>query len=77
MFGNPKLGTPLMQAKRSVAIDLPMKVLAWEDDKGKVWVSYTSPQTLKTRHGIKGKEQGEALKTLGGALDAFTKAATD
>src|SRR5688572_7458908 len=38
LFGNPKLGTPLMQANRRVAIDLPMKVLVWEDDAGKVWI---------------------------------------
>lgn len=44
MFGNPKLGTPLMQADRRVAIDLPMKVLVWEDDAGKVWIAYTRPR---------------------------------
>ena len=77
LFGNPKLGTPLMQASRSAGLDLPMKVLAWEDDKGKTWIAYVSPQTLKSRHGIKGRDQDEALKTMAGALDAFTKAATE
>jgi uncharacterized protein (DUF302 family) len=76
-FGNPKLGTPLMQARRSSAIDLPMRVLAWEDDKGKTWIAYTAPQTLKTRHRIKGKGQDEALRAMAGALDTFTKAATE
>ncbi|MEO0631420.1 MAG: DUF302 domain-containing protein, partial [Planctomycetota bacterium] len=40
VFGNPKLGTPLMQAGRSIALDLPMKVVAWADDDGKVWLTY-------------------------------------
>ncbi len=43
LFGNPKLGTPLMQSNRHVAIDLPMRVLVWEDDAGKVWIGYTPP----------------------------------
>jgi uncharacterized protein (DUF302 family) len=73
-FGNPKLGTPLMQASRSAAIDLPMKVVAWEDDKGKTWVSYVPTRILKSRHGIKG--QDEVLKTMDGALAAFAKAAS-
>ena len=77
MFGNPKVGTPLMQANRRVAIDLPMRVLAWEDDKGKTWIAYVPPKTLKARYKIKGKEQDEALKAMDGALEAFTKAATE
>jgi uncharacterized protein (DUF302 family) len=50
LFGNPKLGTPLMRANRQVAIDLPMKMLVWEDDAGKVWIGYTSAETLKMRY---------------------------
>lgn len=73
MFGNPKLGTPLMQTNRHVAIDLPMKVLVWEDDAGKVWIGYTPPSTLEARYKIDGRD--EILKTLAGALDAFTNAA--
>jgi len=53
IFGNPKSGTPLMNAAPSVAIDLPLKALAWEDEKGKVWLSYNSPAYLKQRHGFK------------------------
>ncbi len=50
IFGNPKAGTPLMQASPSVAIDLPLKILIWEDAAGKVWVSYNSPAYLRERH---------------------------
>ena len=52
IFGNPKAGTPLMLAAPSSAIDLPLKVLIWEDTKGKVWVSYNSPEYLKERHSL-------------------------
>ena len=52
IFGSPKAGTPLMLATPSVAIDLPLKILIWEDGEGKVWVSYNSPQYLRERHGF-------------------------
>ena len=52
IFGNPKAGTPLMLASPSVAIDLPLKVLVWEDATGKVWISYNSTAYLQTRHGL-------------------------
>jgi len=52
IFGNPKGGTPLMLAAPSVAIDLPLKILVWEDSQGKVWVSYNSPEYLQQRHGL-------------------------
>jgi uncharacterized protein (DUF302 family) len=52
VFDNPKAGTPLMLAAPSSAIDLPLKILVWEDGKGKVWVSYNSPQYLQQRHGL-------------------------
>jgi uncharacterized protein (DUF302 family) len=50
IFGSPKAGTPLMQAAPSVAIDLPLKILVWEDAQGKVWISYNSPAYLQARH---------------------------
>jgi uncharacterized protein (DUF302 family) len=50
IFGNPKGGTPLMLAAPSIAIDLPLKILIWEDDQGKVWVSYNSTEYLAERH---------------------------
>lgn len=52
IFGNPKGGTPLMQAAPRVAIDLPLKILVWEDGQGKVWLSYNSPEYLQERHGL-------------------------
>jgi uncharacterized protein (DUF302 family)/uncharacterized membrane protein YidH (DUF202 family) len=52
IFGSPKAGTPLMLAAPSVAIDLPLKVLIWEDSHAKVWISYNSPAYLQERHGI-------------------------
>jgi uncharacterized protein (DUF302 family) len=52
IFGNPKAGTPLMLASPSTAIDLPLKILVWEDEKSRVWISYNSPQYLQERHGF-------------------------
>jgi uncharacterized protein (DUF302 family) len=52
IFGNPKGGTPLMLAAPSIAIDLPLKILIWEDNNEKVWVSYNSPDYLKERHDL-------------------------
>ena len=52
VFGNPKAGTPVMIAAPTVAIDLPLKALAWEDSNGKVWLSYNDPDYLKQRHAI-------------------------
>src|SRR5262249_59752888 len=52
IFGNPKGGTPLMLAAPSIAIDLPLKILVWEDAAGKVWASYNSPAYLQQRHGL-------------------------
>ena len=52
IFGSPKAGTPLMLAAPSIAIDLPLKILVWEDGQGKVWLSYNSPEYLKERHSL-------------------------
>ena len=52
IFGNPKAGTPLMVASPTAAIDLPLKILVWEDDSGQVQISYNSPAYLQTRHGF-------------------------
>ena len=50
LFGNPRAGTPLMQAYPTLAIDLPLKALVWEDPDGRVWVSMNSPEYLRQRH---------------------------
>ena len=52
IFGSPQAGTPLMLAAPSIAIDLPLKILVWEDGQGKVWISYNSPQYLQNRHAL-------------------------
>ena len=52
IFGSPKAGTPPMIASPSLAIDLPLKVLIWEDEQGKVWLSYNSPEYLMHRHNV-------------------------
>ena len=74
IFGNPKVGTPLMQCSRSVAIDLPQKALIWEDDQGQVWLTYNDPAYLAGRHAITGCEA--VLEKVGGALRNFAAAAT-
>lgn len=73
IFGNPKLGTPLMMAKRTIGIDLPLKALVWQDDEGKVWLAYTAPSALKARHGVSGRD--EVFKKITGALDKLTNVA--
>jgi uncharacterized protein (DUF302 family) len=50
IFGSPKAGTRLMVAAPRSALDLPLKILIWEDARGKVWVSYNSPAYLQQRH---------------------------
>ena len=74
IFGNPKVGTPLVQCGQSVAIDLPQKALIWQDENGQVWLSYNDPDYLVERHGIEGC--AEVLKKVKGALGKFAKAAT-
>ena len=74
IFGNPKVGTPLMVCSRSVAIDLPQKALIWEDAQGQVWLTYNDPAYLAERHGITGCQ--EVLKKVAIALKNFAAAAT-
>ena len=63
IFGNPKLGTPLMQTNRMIGLDLPMKVLAWQDKSGKVRLAYTTPAALQARHGVSGRDKIFATMT--------------
>ena len=74
IFGNPKLGSPLMKCQQSVAIDLPQKVLIWEDDNAKVWISYNDPGFLGKRHNITGCE--DVLLKIEKALAGIAKAAS-
>ena len=73
VFGNPNLGTPLMQASQTTGIDLPQKFLVWEDGEGNVKVSYNDPAFLVKRHGIEGNE--DVLTNITGALDNLSNAA--
>lgn len=52
LFGNPQAGTPLMQSRQTIGIDLPLKILIWEDETGKTWLSYNRPAYLAQRHAI-------------------------
>jgi len=70
IFGNPKMGTPLMLAKREIGVDLPLKALAWQDDAGKVWLGYTNPAALKARHGV--SDRDPVFKKMTGALNKLT-----
>ena len=73
IFGNPKMGAPLMLTKRTIGVDLPLKALAWQDDAGKVWLGYTTPAALKARHGVTGRDG--IFKKMTGALDKLTNVA--
>ncbi|HEX4266216.1 MAG TPA: catalase [Verrucomicrobiae bacterium] len=66
LFGNPRGGTPLMQANQTIGIDLPLKALVWQDVAGKTWLSYNDPAWLAHRHGIEGAER--VVATLSHAL---------
>lgn len=72
VFGNPKAGTPLMLAAPTTAIDLPLKVLVREDEEGKVWVAYNSPDYLQARHGFP-----EQLVQNVAAVEAVARAAAE
>ena len=74
IFGNPKVGSPLMKCQQSVAIDLPQKALIWEDDNAKVWISYNDPRYLEKRHNIAGCE--EVISKIEKALAGIAKSAS-
>jgi uncharacterized protein (DUF302 family) len=74
IFGNAKAGTPLMQAHPTIAIDLPLKALAWEDAAGKVWLAYNDPAWLAARHGF-GNDGAGVISAMSGALSAVSKLA--
>ena len=74
IFGNPNIGTQLMQCNQLVAIDLPQKVLVSEDADNKVWLSYNNPQYIKQRHSITGCD--EVIDKISGALNTLSIAAT-
>ena len=74
IFGNPKLGTPLMRSNRAIGIDLPLKVLAWKDGNGKVWLAYNDPAYLAKRHAI--SDRDPVFAKMAKILDKLTNVAT-
>ena len=73
IFGNAKGGTPLMQSRQAIGIDLPLKALAFEAADGTVWLCYNDPAWIAARHGVVG---GEVTKAMAAALAAATDRAT-
>jgi uncharacterized protein (DUF302 family) len=72
IFGSPRAGTPLMLASPTVAVDLPLKALIWQDADGKVWLSYNSPEYLQQRHNI----PPELINNIAGPTPLLQAAAT-
>ena len=75
IFGNAKGGTPLMQSIQTVGIDLPLKVLVWQDASGNTWLSYNDPNWIAKRHAV-GHEVDAPVSAMAAALSAIAKAAT-
>ncbi|MER8387423.1 DUF302 domain-containing protein [Mesorhizobium sp. M1380] len=74
IFGNPKGGAPLMQDRQLAGIDLPVKALAWEDEQGKVWLSYNDAHRLAERHGL-GDSSRNAVAAIAAGMDKVIAAA--
>jgi uncharacterized protein (DUF302 family) len=75
IFGNPRAGTPLMQAVQTVGIDLPLKALVWQDERGTTWLAYNDPRWLVHRHGVDaGRDR--TLHAMADALAAVAREAT-
>ncbi len=73
LFGNPAIGTKLMTSQRTVGIDLPIKVLIWEEPDGKVWIAYNDPAYLAERHGI--DDRDAVLEKMAAAVRGIVSAA--
>jgi len=74
LFGNAKGGTPLMQSIQTIGIDLPLKMLVWQDETGDTWLSYNDPHWIAKRHGL-GREAQATIGAISAALDALAKIA--
>lgn len=72
IFGNPKAGTPLMQCQQTIGIDLPLKILIWQDENGQVWLTYNNPEYLASRHGLAGCAD-KFIKTIGDKLSKIAQ----
>jgi uncharacterized protein (DUF302 family) len=77
IFGSPRTGTPLMRQAPTLAVDLPLKALIWENDDGSAWLSYNHPVWLAQRHGIwEMDDPAEAVAAMAQALSAIADDAT-
>lgn len=77
IFGNARAGTPLMQMAPTIGLDLPLKVLVWQNPAdGKTWLSYPQPAWLAQRHGIGGDQAGQTVTRMTAALDVVARKAT-
>jgi uncharacterized protein (DUF302 family) len=74
IFGNPAAGTPLMQSRQTIGLDLPLRVLVWEDEAGRVWLTYWRVAALARQHQLAGQEA--AVSRLDDNLAALARAAT-
>ena len=74
IFGNPLVGTRLMHCEQTTALDLPLKVLVWQDSTNAVWVGYEAPARLSERHKVQGCQ--DVINRFATALAALTAAAT-
>ena len=75
IFGNPKVGTHFFTSQQTAGIDLPMKMLAWRDAQGQVWLTYNDPAWIARRHGITDREQ--IVAKMSKALANFSRLATE
>ena len=75
IFGNPKIGTPLMLCSQTAAVDLPQKALAYKDESGQVWLAYNDPAYMAKRHNIQGCEK--PVQKVTNALAKFVRTATE
>lgn len=75
IFGSPKGGTALMQSVQTIGIDLPLKMLVWQDESGATWLSYNDPGWLAERHGSATKTSA-TVDALSTTLDAIATAVT-
>ena len=75
IFGNAKGGTPLMQSAQTIGIDLPLKVLVWQDAEGATWLGYNDPNWISARHGA--SAASAAIEAMAGALAAVVLAASE
>jgi uncharacterized protein (DUF302 family) len=75
IFGSPKGGTPLMQARQTMGIDLPLKALVWQDEAGKAWLSYNDPKWIGQRHGAD-QSADKILNAMATALADIAKEVT-